>query len=653
MNHKSWSILIADNIQANRDNLRRLLLAGSHEQVFALTECSSGSTLIAALRTPLAPHVDCLLLDDQLPDMDALAVLAALRDADGRMLCPIVVLTSLDTPDMGPVVLRAGAQDFIGKDWLSAPGLVRTVENAVERWLMARELHDRERLLAMRERELRTVTDNSPILLIRFDRSGRHLYINGAVERVSGNPPSYYIGRTQRDAGLPESLCVLWDNALAQVFASSLPLTIEFAFEGALGTLDLTARLVPEFDDAGVIAFVLAVTHDITDRKKMEQALHDNDRRKDLFLATLGHELRNPMAVLSSGLEVLRLAPAGNQVAIDTRDIMARQFRHMVRFVDELLDISRITSGKMTLVVQPVTMQAVIAHAVEATAGYLAAARHVLTLEVPATPALVSGDLTRLAQVLGNLLNNAAKYTPAGGHIRLSLTVDQGAVVLRVHDNGMGIAAAMQSAIFELYTQVNDTPDHARGGLGIGLALARTLLEMHGGSITCDSPGLGQGSTFTVTLPLLAHTDVAVLPVRASSDPAALPAPLRQRVLVIDDNQEVAHALALMLRFDGYQTHIAHDGATGLAALQTFCPHVVLLDLSMPDMSGFDVARQIRAASPAPATPLLLIALTGWDNADDRHAALAAGFDCYLTKPVDPDRLSALLSPACQDAGAR
>jgi CheY-like chemotaxis protein len=352
---------------------------------------------------------------------------------------------------------------------------------------------------------------------------------------------------------------------------------------------------------------------------------------KDEFLATLAHELRNPLAPLRTGLEVLRRGEPGAPAMEQIRAMMDRQLGHMVRLVDDLLDISRIGRGHIEIRREPVEVGNVIAHAAESARQLLEAKRHTLALEPAAEALWVEGDLTRLAQVVGNLLNNAAKYTPPGGRIRVGSRRRGGQVEIYVADNGAGIDAAVQPRVFDLFMQVESTRQHSQGGLGVGLALVRRLVELHGGAVTVESAGLGQGSTFTVSLPQAAALARAAVVPGASADTQASVS--RRRVLVVDDNVDAAETLVMVLALAGHETRCAHDGHQALEIARAFLPEVAFLDIGLPGISGLDVARRFRM-DPALANAFL-VALTGWGTEDDKRTCLDAGFDMHLTKPVD------------------
>jgi len=380
----------------------------------------------------------------------------------------------------------------------------------------------------------------------------------------------------------------------------------------------------------------IGVIMDITERKKLEDALREADRRKDEFLATLAHELRNPLAPIYNGLSVLRQSVESaeqNQI----HAMLERQTNHMIRLVDDLMDVSRYTMGKIELKLVPIELQTVLRHAIEMSQPFIGAGRHQLDMSVPVDPVMLQADGVRVAQVLSNLLNNAAKYTADGGQIWLSAQVENGRAVISVRDNGRGIPTNMLSRVFDLFTQV----DSSRGtpGLGIGLAMVRMLVELHGGEVEARSPGPGHGSEFIVRLPILQPEANAAMKSKTAGNDTSLEG---RSVLVVDDNCDAADSLSMLLRLAGAKVTVAYDGATALAAIPIHQPHVVLLDVGMPGMDGYTVASRIR--QDAQNSDMLLIALTGFGQEEDRKRSSAAGFDNHLTKPADLQALLALVA---------
>jgi signal transduction histidine kinase/GAF domain-containing protein/CheY-like chemotaxis protein len=373
------------------------------------------------------------------------------------------------------------------------------------------------------------------------------------------------------------------------------------------------------------------VTVDVT-AQKLE------DRRKDEFLATLAHELRNPLAPIRTGLQLLQHSP---DVGAKVLPMMDRQLGHLVRMVDDLLDISRVTLGKVQLVKERVDLRSVLDSAVETTRPLVEAGRHELGVRLPADPLPLDVDPTRLSQVFSNLINNAAKYTPSGGRIGIAADVKGDMLEVSVSDTGIGIPEDMLAVVFDMFTQVGRSIDRAQGGLGIGLTLVRRLVEMHGGSIEAHSAGIGQGSTFTVHIPLARPLTT----VRTTAPlAAAAVAPNALRVLVVDDNVDAAETLAMLLEVAGNHTRLAHNGEDALAAVSEFAPDVVFLDIGLPEMNGYEVATRLRADHKLRQP--VLVALTGWGSEDDRKQAHAAGFDRHLVKPIDRSKIDEVLTSA-------
>jgi signal transduction histidine kinase len=374
------------------------------------------------------------------------------------------------------------------------------------------------------------------------------------------------------------------------------------------------------------------------------EALKDADVRKDEFLATLAHELRNPLAPLRHGLDILRRSPDSPEAA-NIRDMMDRQLVHLVRLIDDLLDVSRVTQGKVELRKERVEVTDIVRSAVEVSRPLIDSAGHSLTVDLPSEPIWIEGDLTRLAQIVGNLLNNAAKYTPEGGQIRLAVRGTDDTAMISVSDNGIGIVADMQSKVFQLFTQVDNHLDRARGGLGIGLALVKQLVDMHRGTITLESAGAGNGSTFYVRMPR------ASPPVPPSVSEESLQQPSMSqplRVLVVDDTIEVAQTVGWMLEEIGHDYHLVHDGRLALQAAKDYMPDAILLDIGLPGMDGYDVCRAFRKDEMFKTIPI--IAQTGWGQDRDKASASAAGFNYHLVKPVSLDELGRVLEETMRAA---
>jgi PAS domain S-box-containing protein len=412
--------------------------------------------------------------------------------------------------------------------------------------------------------------------------------------------------------------------------------TVRVARDGR--RLDVSLTISPVRDGAGNIIGASKIGRDITRRKQDEARLaqlnaelREQDRRKDEFIALLAHELRNPLAPIRSGLQVMRLSSGNAATVARAREMMERQLGHMVRLIDDLLDVARINQNKMELRRQLVLLADVVSSALETSRPLIEAAGHELTVSLPPGPVVLDADLTRLAQVLANLLTNSAKYTERGGRIWLSAERRDGEVTVSVRDTGIGIPAEALPRIFDMFSQVDRSIERTTGGLGIGLALVKGLVEMHGGTVTAESAGPGRGSTFTVRLPL---------PGTPSRDTAAAPADERpdasrpkRRVLVVDDHRDAAESLAILLRLLGDEVATAHDGVTAVETAERFRPEVILMDVGMPRLSGYEATRRIREQPWSRG--VIILAVTGWGQEADRRQSRAAGCDGHLVKPVE------------------
>jgi signal transduction histidine kinase len=376
-------------------------------------------------------------------------------------------------------------------------------------------------------------------------------------------------------------------------------------------------------------------------QQQAEEALRQADQRKDAFLATLAHELRNPLSPIKTGLQLLRRSPGPTGPRPGLLDMMDRQVSQLVKLIDELLDVSRIATGKVVLQRELADMGSVLALAVEGSQPAIDAAGHRLRVSLPPQPPCVVGDPSRLAQAVGNLLNNAAKYTPAGGDISLTLAQEGPQAVVTVSDTGIGIPPDMLSQVFELFAQVDRTLDRCQGGLGIGLSLVRSLVELHGGSVTASSAGTDQGSSFQIRLPAVVADGAAPTP-DAPHRNGADTAVQRMRILVVDDNADAADTMAMLLRADGHAVQVAYNAAQALEAAQGFLPEAVFCDLGMRGMSGHEFAAHVRRDRRLGAA--LLVAITGWGGEEDQRRSRAAGFDHHLTKPASIDSIEAILS---------
>jgi PAS domain S-box-containing protein len=394
---------------------------------------------------------------------------------------------------------------------------------------------------------------------------------------------------------------------------------------------------VVERDPQGKAIRALGIHANISIERENRERLQEEDRRKDEFLATLAHELRNPLAPIRTGLAIIKRDPSGPAATHSLRT-MERQLGHMVRLIDDLLDVSRITLGRLKLKYEDISIRSIVEMAVEASRPAIDAGLHTLTVNLPPQDVIITCDPTRLAQIISNLLTNSAKYTPDKGQISLSVEVTTEGFTISVSDNGLGIPRELQQKVFELFGQVNRTLDRSQGGLGIGLALVRNLVTLHGGTVQVSSPGMGKGSTFTITLP------PSVLKTRLESETAAPLEPQEhphRRVLIVDDNVDAAESLSMLAKLLGHTTDVALSGQEALQKVASFHPEVVFLDIGLPGMSGFEVAEAIKRSNLDPLP--YVVAVTGWGSEETQRKAHAAGFDEHLTKPVEVSRLERIL----------
>jgi PAS domain S-box-containing protein len=501
------------------------------------------------------------------------------------------------------------------------------------------ELARTERALEESEREFRGIFELALSGKASADPfTGRFLRVNRKLCEITGYAEAELLERTTADITHPEDRPRDAEALEGVVRGEASGWTIEKRFvrkDGDISWVIVTGTLLRDRDGRPTRAF--ATIHDITDRKHMEAALREADRRKDEFLAVLSHELRNPLAPMRNGLAVLAGAPPGSEEARRARAALERQVVHLGRLVDDLLDLTRISRGKIRLRPEPLDLAEVVARTAEDHRPLLAVAGVELDVRLPGDPVPLNGDSVRLAQVLGNLLHNAAKFTPAGG--RVAVELDPGSepdvAVLRVRDTGLGIDAAVLPRLFEPFAQADATLDRSRGGLGLGLALVRRLVELHGGAVEVRSEGPGRGAEFTLRLPMRQRP--------ADRRPAAA-APGRtgpRRVLVVDDNSDAADTLRDLLELSGHAAAVARDGAEALELAEAFAPDVILCDIGLPGMDGYAVARAVRRN--AALDGVLLVALTGYALPDDLRRAAEAGFDLHLAKPPPLERIEAIL----------
>ena len=497
-----------------------------------------------------------------------------------------------------------------------------------------------ELALAKQRRYYEALLTNTSDLTYVLDLSHRFIYANSRLLKLWGKTWDEAIGKTCLEIGYPPWHAALRAREIEQIVATKQPIRGQVPYAGKYGRRDYDYLLVPVFDPEGNVEAIAGIGRDVTERMRMEASLREGDRRKDEFLATLAHELRNPLAPIRNAVHLLMTVGSADSQVRTARDIIDRQVRHMVRLVDDLMDVSRITLGQVSLRYERTRLRDILTDAIDTAHPGIEAGNHELVVQLPPETLLVDGDMTRLSQVFQNLLNNAAKYTPRGGHITLRAERTGSQAKVSVLDTGIGIAKEAQVRVFDLFTRIHSGDPIESSGLGIGLALAKQLVELHNGHIEVRSDGEGCGSEFLVYLPIVTTADS--LPPTATEPHYTSVHGSRKHVLIVDDNRDSARSLALLLEISGYAVDVTFDGPEALAVFEKSFPEIVLLDIGMPRMDGYEVARRIRTMARGPET--LLIALTGWGQAEDKRRAQAAGFDHHLTKPVDLTLLENLMS---------
>ena len=684
MDEKS-NILIVDDLPEKLLVFRTIL----EELDQNLVMVRSGSE---ALREVLAREFAVILLDVNMPDIDGLETARLIRQYKKSAHTPIIFITayademqtaqgySLGAVDyiLSPVipdVLRQKVRVFVDlyqmqqrTRAMAGEQVARARAEAAR--IAAEETTRRSNFLARASHELGATLDlehgmrrllelvvpqlaeagalvvdadaEAPLVFLRTEEQGRL-----ATHRASGY------------AGLPENLRA----ALHRVVREGLPLEGETVCyplrigERTLGALalsvgvaspelmprdlvtlqELVSRAAIALDNARLYS---SLQREIVRSREAEESLQDANRRKDEFLAMLSHELRNPLAPIRNAVEVIRrLAPPDPKLTM-ARDVVDRQVTLLARLVEELLDVSRISQGKIALKKEPVDLARIVAHSVETARPLIDTRNQTLTVSVPAAPVWLSADFARLSQVVANLLNNASKYTGERGRIELTASADEGEARIVVRDNGAGIEPQLLDRVFDLFVQGDRALDRGQGGLGIGLTLVKRLVELHQGRVEAASDGPGRGATFTVTLPCISVVEPQQRPAPAINSKSSSEV-YGRRVLVVDDNIDAAESTAAFLRLEGHEVKAVHDGLQALSSLKVFDPHVVVLDIGLPGLDGYAVARQLRERGDT--SHVLLIALTGYGQKEDRQRAADAGFDYHYVKPADPREIQAAI----------
>jgi PAS domain S-box-containing protein len=630
-------VLVADDNADMRQYVARLL-----EGSYRVTEVCDGE---AALHAASEDPPDLILTDVMMPRLDGFALIERLRADPRTRDVPIVMLSARAGEESRVEGLHAGADDYLVKPFGARELLARVSGNLK----MARLRRETSEALRFTHDRFETLIEGAPLGVYLVDADLRIVQVNPKARPAFGDIEDL-IG-----ADFAEVMHILWPRAYADEIVERFRHTLETGepFYVAERSEERLDRGVTEYYEwqihriglrdrrHGVVCYFSDISRHVLQRR----ALAESDRRKNEFMAVLAHELRNPLAPLRSALQVMKLAPWDRRVVEDARLMMERQVALLVRLIDDLMDMSRINRGKVVLRREPMDIADAVRLAAETSRPEMEARGQAFVVEAPEARLPVHADLSRLAQIFANLLNNAAKYSEPGGRVTLAVSREGGEAVVRIRDTGIGIPAAMLPRVFDLFTQVDRSLEKAQGGLGIGLSLVKGFVEMHGGTIEAASDGEGTGSEFTVRLPMIGAAGAAGA---ATPDPIAeIAAPAqdpvaRRRVLIVDDNRDAAVSLARLLDCMGNETQTAADGLEALGLAETFRPDLVMLDIGMPRLSGYDTARRIREQPWGRS--MVLVALSGWGQEEDRRRSRDAGFDSHLVKPLEPDAMEKLLA---------
>ncbi|MGE5177626.1 MAG: response regulator [Bacteroidota bacterium] len=586
-----------------------------------------------ALEWLLREEIAVVLTDVSMPDLDGFELAKLIRDHPRYQRTSIIFCSAVHMSDFDRLKgYQCGAVDYV-----SVPVVPEILRAKVS---VFAELYRKTRQLETLNQELEqrvAILQSTSAVVYVIDAQGRFGHVNRRFEEVFGLTLEQVRGKAASDL-FPREVAEAFDVNIRRVLAENRPIEFEETVVSAAGPRHYSSIKAPLRDAAGGPHGIVAVSTDITDRKHLEEALKDADRRKDEFLAILSHELRNPLAPIRNVLQILRLKAPEDPELLWARDVIGRQVDQLTRLVDDLLDVSRISRGKIKLQMAPVDLGSVLAGAIETSRPLIDARLHRLVLQLPDQPLWVAGDLVRLTQVVANLLNNAAKYQDVGGYIGVSLEREGGDAIIHVRDKGLGIPPDVLPRIFDMFAQVERPVGTSQDGLGIGLSLARSLVEMHGGTIHALSDE--SGTDFTMRLPCMQNE-----PARAGVAPEAIPSRKSAgcRVLVVDDNEDAAESMALLLQQAGHEVSIANDGPTAISIAARERPRVVLLDIGLPGMDGYEVCRALRSTGHEDA---LIVALTGYGQEEDRQRSRDAGFDGHQVKPGDPNELMKMLAGA-------
>jgi len=596
---------------------------------YRVLEAVSGRDALAQVRL-YAP--DLVLLDMQLPDLDGLEVCRRIKQDDAGAAVLVLQPGGGDSR-----ALDSGADNYLSSP-VDAGELVANVRALLRLGRVRGELRESE------ERFRQMAENSADVFWIFSPRQPALLYVNPAYDNVWGHSslPLYADFMSWIGSVHPQDRARV--AAAFDTLAQSRSYDLEFRIVRPDGSIRwIHDRIFPVYDDCGQFYRAARISQDISSRKDRERLQIQGGQRQDEFLATLAHELRNPLGPMRSAVELLRLSEgdAFGGLHIDAREVLGRQIDHLSRLVDDLLDVARITQDKLRLRLEPVELKRFVFDALDIARPFLDSRRHRLDVSLPDAEIWMEGDAVRLAQVIANLLHNAAKYTERGGVVGLRVRVVSGRLRIIVEDTGIGIAASELRRVFDFFTQAGRCSDQAQEGLGVGLSLVKKLVELHGGQVEAFSAGPGQGSRFVVELPLAGHSQPLA---RTPTRPRVGQSSNALRILLVDDSIDAVTLLQALLARLGYAVETACDGLSALKKVRQFRPQIALLDIGLPGMDGYELARALRRMPEL--KPMTLVALTGYGQERDRQAALAAGFSHHLVKPLDLDELRTLLDAA-------
>ncbi|WP_296905336.1 ATP-binding protein [Polaromonas sp.] len=624
-------VLVADDNADMRKYVVRLLDA--HYRTEAVPD---GEAAFAAARERIP---DLILTDVMMPRLDGFGLLQALRADPRTSGVPVIMLSARAGEESRIEGMQEGADDYLAKPFSAKELLARVTAHLK----MARLRRESSEALRASGEQFRALISASSDIVYRMNADWTEMRQLQGREFIADTlePNCSWLEKYIQPCDQQRVT-----DTIREAVRTKGPFELEHQVLRIDGTLGWTfSRAIPLMDNHGTVVEWFGMASDVTARKRGEQEcerlvarLQQEDQRKDEFLATLAHELRNPLAPIRNGLQIMRLAPGDAEATERIRLMMERQLGQMVHLIDDLLDMSRISRGKIDLRKEHIDLATAIQGAIEASRPAIAQADHELLIKFPPGPIYVDADLTRLAQVFSNLLNNAVKFTDRGGRIQLRIQQLGAEAVVSIQDNGSGIPTHMLPHVFQMFTQVDDNLKRSQGGLGIGLSIVKRLVEMHGGSVEARSEGQGRGSEFVVRLPVALSV--------AGDEPTVQPDPVypitRHRILVVDDNVDAANSLSQLLEMLGNEVITCYDGESGIKAARKFRPDILLCDIGMPKMNGYDTARSIRAEEWGKNT--VLVALTGYGQMDDLQRSADAGFDHHMVKPLDVDALMALLA---------